>query len=509
MNNSILNNSSAEYETVIIVGVDGAGAFFKNVDTPNFDRIFESGKYTYKMHSAFPTSSAENWGAMFYGVEPLDHGLNEAYALHRHYYDPHLRSVFWHVHNKYPSSNIASIVGWIPINTGIIELEDGMYKYPNQIQEELNGDEIVENFRRYLCENEDIKLIYIQLEDVDKAGHKYGWGTSEYYDVLKDADKNLGEIYDCIEEYGKLDRTLFIVVADHGGTINKCHGGNSLEEVESFFAIRGDNTNDDEEIEDIQTRDIGAIVLQALGIDIPDYFTGRIPKGIWKEIGGGVRKESMIEKKVSPLRSIHKEKSPFQYYDRVLKKSILYYNGFDNETKEGIFGHCLDCSESPIPVECKCNKDAITIAFWIKVSDISDVAVIVSNKDWTSRLNRGFVIAQRPNDILIHIGDGKDSMAVKYPLPFDYKEGWTHFIFSIDLKNRIIDGYRDFEEIYIDTINPELDIADVLLSEHMMIGQDITGKYPKSLDAMIDDFIILDHRLRYDEVEILKSVYIL
>ena len=44
MNNSILNNSSAEYETVIIVGVDGAGAFFKNVDTPNFDRIFESGK---------------------------------------------------------------------------------------------------------------------------------------------------------------------------------------------------------------------------------------------------------------------------------------------------------------------------------------------------------------------------------------------------------------------------------------------------------------------------------
>jgi len=30
---------------VIVVGIDGAGSFIKQADTPNFDRIFESGDF--------------------------------------------------------------------------------------------------------------------------------------------------------------------------------------------------------------------------------------------------------------------------------------------------------------------------------------------------------------------------------------------------------------------------------------------------------------------------------
>ena len=47
MQNSNLNET-AGYRHVVVVGVDGAGGWFKDADTPNFDRIFQNGAVTYR-----------------------------------------------------------------------------------------------------------------------------------------------------------------------------------------------------------------------------------------------------------------------------------------------------------------------------------------------------------------------------------------------------------------------------------------------------------------------------
>ncbi|MBP3414090.1 MAG: alkaline phosphatase family protein, partial [Clostridia bacterium] len=64
------------YKHVVIVGIDGAGAFFKNTDTPNLDAIFENGAVTYEAITATPSISAQSWGSLLTGVTPDFHGLD-------------------------------------------------------------------------------------------------------------------------------------------------------------------------------------------------------------------------------------------------------------------------------------------------------------------------------------------------------------------------------------------------------------------------------------------------
>ena len=64
-----------KYSHVIVVGIDGAGSFIKDAETPYFDRIFENGAVTYGALASNPSISAECWGSMLLGVGPEVHKL--------------------------------------------------------------------------------------------------------------------------------------------------------------------------------------------------------------------------------------------------------------------------------------------------------------------------------------------------------------------------------------------------------------------------------------------------
>ena len=70
-----MSNERFIYKHVVIVGVDGAGRFFADADTPNIDRIFKNGACTFDMLTAEPTISAQCWGSMLLGVPPEVHKL--------------------------------------------------------------------------------------------------------------------------------------------------------------------------------------------------------------------------------------------------------------------------------------------------------------------------------------------------------------------------------------------------------------------------------------------------
>ena len=73
----------------------------------------------------------------------------------------------------------------------------------------------------------DYKIYYIAFNDVDKAGHKYGPESKEYYESVRECDEKLGKTMRMAEKMG---RDLLIVVAsDHGqNTINEKLGLDAL-----------------------------------------------------------------------------------------------------------------------------------------------------------------------------------------------------------------------------------------------------------------------------------------
>ena len=61
------------YQRVLIVGIDGMGAFNRFADTPNIDRVFARGAVTHTALAAKPTISTACWTTMLTGAIPEVH----------------------------------------------------------------------------------------------------------------------------------------------------------------------------------------------------------------------------------------------------------------------------------------------------------------------------------------------------------------------------------------------------------------------------------------------------
>ena len=248
------------YERVIVIGVDGAGAFFKDAVTPRFDGIFAEGAVTYSAVTENPTISAECWGSMLIGVDCKAHGLTNDHISNNTYpVDSALPTVFRIVHEAYPNAELASFAHWSPINYGIVEDGIGVHK------ENGSAVELTDKIVEYL-ETRCPKLMYVHLNSPDSAGHKFGYGTANQLSVITEMDYLIGKIFDAYSKKGILDKTLFIVLSDHGGT-GTGHGGYTDDEKYITLAISGKGVNGNANIDGTRIRDVAAIILYALGLN--------------------------------------------------------------------------------------------------------------------------------------------------------------------------------------------------------------------------------------------------
>jgi hypothetical protein len=101
----------------------------------------------------------------------------------------------------------------------------------------------------------------------------------------------VNDIYQAAEDAEIIEDTLFIVIADHGGTNpgngqGGGHGGWTDGEKYVTFAATGKGIKRTE-IKEMNIRDLAAIVLYALCINIPDFdeegWTSQIPDGIFAD----------------------------------------------------------------------------------------------------------------------------------------------------------------------------------------------------------------------------------
>lgn len=296
---------SRKYSHVIVIGVDGAGAWFNKAETSCFDRIFSKGAVTYKALSSKPTISAECWGSMLIGVGPEVHKLTNKRVSILPYpiWSAH-PTVFRRIRKAYPDAELGSYCDWNPITKGIVEHFIGVSHHT------ARDKELTPIICDYISKKKP-DFLFIHFDSTDGAGHKNGYGTQEHLKAITEVDKLIGDVYSSIEQSGFLQDTLFMVISDHGGTCENgkgSHGGWTDEEKYVTFAAVGRGVNNCE-IDNMNIRDLAAIVLYALGIKAPDFdingWTSQVPMGIfnddslpeYKDISGLPGAASRISKK--------------------------------------------------------------------------------------------------------------------------------------------------------------------------------------------------------------------
>lgn len=278
-----LNRLGAPYEYVVVIGVDGAGAYFKDAETPNIDKIFENGAMTYRMLTENPTISAQCWASLMHGVTADVHGLTNSIVDYNPYPDDSPYPSFFRViRENDASAKLASFSHWNSINIGIVEDGINVHKVGG-----LSDSILTDAICNYVAENNPTAM-YVQFDEADGVGHSTGFGTQAQLDKIAEIDGYIGRIYEAYKQKGILDETLFIVTADHGGN-GTSHGGLTDEEKYVMFAAAGRTVEIGGEITDMEIRDTAAVVLYALDYDAPETWTARVPSGLFKGVTAGER----------------------------------------------------------------------------------------------------------------------------------------------------------------------------------------------------------------------------
>ena len=508
------------YKHVVVIGVDGAGGYFRQAQTPCIDEIFENGATTYQMLTSNPTISAQCWGSMLHGVTPAFHGLTNAIVAAKAYpADSKFPSFFRIIREQNPDAVLASFCHWNPINVGIVEDGIGVYKVGD-----MGDAALTEQICSYLQKNTP-DAMFVQFDEADGAGHSYGYNTAAQLDTISRIDGYIGRIYDAYAKKGILEETLFIVTADHGGN-GTGHGGWTDTEKYVMFAAAG-KTVVHGAIGEMEVRDVAAVVVHALGYTAPDTWTAKVPDNLFEGVQGMERpvfEDTESPRYHRPMNSPAKDSEG--YVTNFVKNHTLQtYLTFDGTSADacggttsekgklyyvdGYFGKGVVLDDGCIALhDYAPGTDSFTASLWFKTEGVASDPVLFSNKDWNNGYNKGFVLSLRnTDDIRFNMGDGSSRMDANAVLPSDYRTGWVHILLVVDREKQEIRMCYDFGDVITAKIPAGLQADSLDAYTKLYIGQDGTGAYAAALAATVDEFMLFDGAFTAEDIQALRAYY--
>ena len=258
-------------ERAFIIGLDGAGGgAVREALTPHIDQLLAEGVWTYSAQTVFPSSSFPAWGAMFHGVGPERHGIDEEHPIAE---DVPWPSFLKLARQAWPDGDLASFSCWEPINGRIIEPSCACHLVS------LPDPELVPAVTRYI-RTHDPKLVFVQLDHIDAAGHKHGYGSRAYLDQIEQHDLYLGAIVEAIRDAGWFEESLILLTSDHGGHERE-HGTRDPQDMTIVWGCRGPGITRGRELEsEVTITDTAAVVAHALGLPHPPAWEAKIPAGV-------------------------------------------------------------------------------------------------------------------------------------------------------------------------------------------------------------------------------------
>ncbi len=259
---------------VLVIGIDGAGgSFLNNAITPNIDVLIANGavRYDFLNEGALvpnPPSgfgaSGVNWSTITTGASAAHHGvIDNSFAGSRYDLYPHF---FKYITDADPTKYRASIVNWEPINTQILANQ-----YASLEQQFPGSDTGVRTATVNLLNTGNPHAIFLHFDQVDGAGHTYGWGSLQYNVALQNVDGLIGNIMSAVNArpgvVAGTENWLVLITADHGGQGTGHSAGQGLINWEVPFVISGNSVPDGAQLGQGTLRDVVPTALWHLGID--------------------------------------------------------------------------------------------------------------------------------------------------------------------------------------------------------------------------------------------------
>ena len=213
-------------EHIFVIGVDGAGGpWVEKAQTSRMDAFFAAGVVTYQGRTVIPSFSFPAWGAMLTGVGPDTYD-----ALVCNLEKPLKDDAPWPTWisrlSRWWDEPVGAVFGaWSLITTHLVESNVDVHRVY------APDSALVPMAAVYIHELKP-RLFFIQLDDVDGAGHSHGHGSPAYLEAITIQDNRVGIVLDAIDDAGLTDKSLTIILSDHGG-ITGSNGRDLAPENES------------------------------------------------------------------------------------------------------------------------------------------------------------------------------------------------------------------------------------------------------------------------------------
>ena len=269
--------AAAPVEHVLIIGCDGFGSIgFTASNTPVLHRLMREGAYTLHARGVMPTSSSPNWASIIMGAGPEQHGVtSNEWETNKFDIAPVVvgsggifPTIFGVLREQRPDAVIACVHDW----DGFGRL---MEPKAMDLLENVKGFTNTATRAAEVIRQRKPTFLFVHFDDVDHAGHEFGWKSPEYIRTVDEADRLIGNLLTVLGEAGLREKTVVIMTADHGGK-GKSHGGATMEEIEIPIIVAGPGIKKGHEItHPVNTYDTACTVAALFGLRQPDAWIGK------------------------------------------------------------------------------------------------------------------------------------------------------------------------------------------------------------------------------------------
>ncbi|MFG3102842.1 alkaline phosphatase family protein [Streptomyces sp. NPDC048182] len=259
--------AAARTPKVLVIGLDGALLTrIKDADAPNLDALMAAGLTAPSSIYAdplAPTLSGPGWSTLLTGVWPDKHNVKDnAFTGHRFAQYPDFLT---RVETAKSSLATYAVSSWAPLTDTVFSAKvDTRVSTPSAEYDTGTTARAVTRLR-----DGDPDAMFVQLDNIDHAGHSYGAASTQYTDAIHTADAQVGQIVAALRARPghAAEDWLILVTADHGHTDPGGHGGSTLQERQTFLIATGSALAAGSVRHDVKMPDVAASALAHL--DIP------------------------------------------------------------------------------------------------------------------------------------------------------------------------------------------------------------------------------------------------